>query len=101
MEKFSQNKIEQKNNFDLVLEKLKNKESVEMSSVEKMDFLNWIVQNKNFLLHGSPIKNLEELVPHEANCQDKEFGNQSAVFANQNPNITMFYAIKNKNFRGI
>jgi len=91
---------EQINEFELVLESLKNNESIDLSSEEKMNFLNWVVKEKDYLLHGSNIKSIEEFEPRLANCSSKEFGNQEAVFANEDPNITMFYALRNREFRG-
>lgn len=96
------NKIEQKTKeFDVILELLKNNEAIEFEQDQKINFLNYVVQNKGYLLHGSGVNSIQQIKPHSANCSSKEFGNQDAVFANKDPFITMFYALKNKDFEGV
>lgn len=87
--------------FASILHSLKNKKQIEMSPDQKLAFLKWCVSCERFLLHGSNINNIQEIEPRLANCNSKEFGNQDAVFANEDPNITMFYALKKKDFEGI
>lgn len=67
----------------------------------KQDFLKYLVENQNVLLHGTNWKGVDELVPMPANCQAKEFGNQNAVFGTKDSILPMFYAIRDKTkYRG-
>lgn len=61
----------------------------------KEKFLEFLVQNKNVVLHGSN-RESEELEPRQANCRSKKFGNLNAVYATEDNILPIFYAIKDK-----
>ncbi|MDP3697262.1 MAG: hypothetical protein Q8R55_04525 [Candidatus Taylorbacteria bacterium] len=62
----------------------------------KEDFLKFLVENKNVLLHGSPNRDLEVLEPRQANDTAKESGNKKAVYAVTDPVMAIFFAIQNR-----
>lgn len=68
----------------------------------KKEFLDWVINNKNILLHGSNNQYIYELKPQLANCESKKFGNQNGVYATEDTTLPMFYAIKDlENFHGV
>ena len=68
----------------------------------KEDFLKFLVENKNVLLHGSSSKNLDSLEPRQANDRVKKSGNKKAVYGVVDPVLPMFYAIQDrKKIQGI
>lgn len=69
----------------------------------KHNFLKYLVENGQVLLHGSPEKNIDILEPRQANCRSKKFGNLQAVYAVKDPILATFYAIrdvKGHHFKG-
>lgn len=62
----------------------------------KEDFLKFIVESKNVLLHGSSNANLEILEPRQANDRAKISGNKNAVFGVTDPVLPIFYAIQDR-----
>lgn len=62
----------------------------------KEDFLRHLVRSRNVLLHGSPILDLENLDPKQANDSEKKSGNQRAVYAVTNAVLPIFYAIQDR-----
>lgn len=61
----------------------------------KEEFLDFLVREKNCLLHGSA-RNLDVVEPRQANDAAKKSGNKKAVYAVTDPVLPIFYAIKNK-----
>ncbi|MEK7530439.1 MAG: hypothetical protein AAB573_01090 [Patescibacteria group bacterium] len=67
----------------------------------KIDFLQFLVEEKRLLLHGSNW-DVAVLEPRLANCKSKKFGNLNAVYAVEDPMLPIFYAVKDKNkFNGV
>ena len=62
----------------------------------KEEFLKFLVEHKNMLLHGSPSQDLEALEPRQANDGAKESGNKNAVYGISDPVIAIFFAIQNR-----
>src|SRR3989344_8015276 len=62
----------------------------------KEDFLKFLVEEKNFLLHGSPNKDLEILEPRQANDGEKTSGNKMAVYVVTDYVLPIFFAIQDK-----
>lgn len=70
------------------------------SDFPKHEFLEFLVENKNVVLHGTPL-DLGELEPRQANDKAKKFGNFSGVYATQDSIIPIFHAIRDKRkYRG-
>lgn len=70
-------------------------------SYPKVDFLRFLSKKKNLLIHGSNYDS-NELVPKQANCRSKKFGNLNAVYATEDGVLPTFYAIRDKQkFRGV
>ncbi len=71
------------------------------SELPKVDFLEFLVKEKQLLLHGSNW-DVSALEPRLANCASKKFGNLNAVYAVEDAVLPIFYAIKDKNsFSGV
>lgn len=106
-ENFSQNNeiIEKENKlkaFDDLFERtLVEAEMEKVPTIEyhlpypKEEFLDFLVREKNCLLHGSA-QNLDVVEPRQANDAAKKSGNKNAVYAVSDPVLPIFYAIKNK-----
>ena len=62
----------------------------------KEEFLKFIVENKNVLLHGSASQDLEVLEPRQANDSVKKSGNKNAVYGITDPVLPIFYAIQDR-----
>lgn len=62
----------------------------------KEEFLKFITENKNVLLHGSANQNLEVLEPRQANDAAKKSGNKNAVYGVTDPVLPIFYAIQDR-----
>ena len=62
----------------------------------KEDFLKFLAEEKNVLLHGSPEKDIEALEPRQANDTVKTSGNKKAVYGVIDPVLPIFYAIQDK-----
>lgn len=93
---FEQEKIKE---FDDLFEAALNSEDgfIEYTSMyPKEEFLKYLVDNKDVLLHGSNNTEINELEPRQANCASKEFGNQKGVYACEDEILPMFYSIKDK-----
>ncbi len=58
----------------------------------KWQFLCYVADNKNVVLHGSGDPNIEEFEPRQSNDVD-EFGNRSAVYAASDGIWPMYFAI--------
>lgn len=63
----------------------------------KEEFLDYLVRDKNVLLHGSNDSNIQELESRQANCRSKKFGNMKGVYAVNDSVIPIFYSIIDKN----
>ena len=61
----------------------------------KHEFLEYLVENKNVVLHGTPL-DLNELEPRQANDKAKKFGNLLGVYATQDSVVPIFHAIRDK-----
>lgn len=67
----------------------------------KHKLLQFLLEN-NYLLHGTSIEEVEMLEPRQANDASKKSGNQTAVYAVDDPILPLFYAIKDrKRLRGM
>src|SRR3989344_4477569 len=62
----------------------------------KEDFLKFLVEEKNVLLHGSPEKEIEIFEPRQANDTEKKSGNKVAVYGVIDPVLSIFYAIQDR-----
>lgn len=58
----------------------------------KDEFLKFLTENKNVLLHGSSNQDLEILEPRQANDGVKKSGNKKAVYGVTDPVLPIFYA---------
>src|SRR3989344_3476516 len=68
----------------------------------KKEFLDYVVENYNVVLHGSNRKDIIKLEPRQANCKSKKFGNMLGVYATEDDVLPMFYAIKDsEKFQGV
>lgn len=61
----------------------------------KHEFLEFLVKNKNVVLHGTPL-DVDRLEPRKANDTAKKFGNLLGVYATQDSVIPIFHAIRDK-----
>ena len=62
----------------------------------KEDFLRFLTEEKNVLLHGSSNRNIEILEPRQANDAIKISGNKKAIYGVTDPVLPIFYAIQDK-----
>ena len=62
----------------------------------KEEFLKFLTENKNVLLHGSAHQSLEVLEPRQANDAAKKSGNKNAVYGVTDPVFPIFYAIQDR-----
>ncbi len=106
MEKFEQAepKLEKQKAFeeawDLALKNPEKNVSL-LDGYSKSEFLDYVAQSKKMVLHGSNYR-VDTLIPKQANCRSKKFGNLEAVYATKDSVLPIFYAIKDKNlFRGV
>lgn len=99
------NQIEQENRskaFNDLFEQLLQAKGEQVPIVEynlpypKEEFLNFIVREKNVLLHGSSNKDMETLKPRQANDGAKVSGNKNAVYGVVDPVLPIFYAIQDR-----
>lgn len=95
-------KAEKLKSFDDLFEKtLSELESEAVPTIEynlpypKEEFLDFLVREKNCLLHGSAM-NFDVVEPRQANDAAKQAGNKNAVYAVTDPVLPIFYAIKDK-----
>ncbi len=65
-------------------------------SYPKEEFLKFLTENKNVLLHGSARPSLEVLEPRQANDAAKKSGNKNAVYGVTDPVLPIFYAIQDR-----
>lgn len=65
-------------------------------SYPKEEFLKFLTENKNVLLHGSARQSLEVLEPRQANDAAKKSGNKNAVYGVTDPVLPIFYAIQDR-----
>src|SRR3989344_3064922 len=108
MESFDQ-ELKRKQDFDELFDRtleLRKGDSVPVVEYNlpypKEDFLKYIGENKNVLLHGSSNKDLEKLEPRQANDGAKKFGNKKGVYAVKDPVLPIFHAIQDKEkLRGV
>lgn len=88
--------------FEQLFESISRGESETIQTIEynlpypKEEFLKFLVENKNVLLHGSPSKDLEVLEPKQANDTAKQSGNKKAVYTVNDPVMAIFFAIQNR-----
>lgn len=62
----------------------------------KEEFLKFLAENKNVLLHGSANQDLGVLKPRQANDGAKKSGNKNAVYGVVDPVLPIFYAIQDR-----
>ena len=62
----------------------------------KEDFLRFLTEEKNVLLHGSSNRNIEILEPRQANDTVKASGNKKAIYVVTDPVLPIFYAIQDR-----
>ncbi|MCI0551858.1 MAG: hypothetical protein L0287_12960 [Anaerolineae bacterium] len=62
----------------------------------KFEFLNYICDWRGFVLHGSPLHDLEVLQPIRKSGDDNEFGNRQQIFASPDAIWAMWFAILDK-----
>jgi len=107
MEHFDLHKIEKKESLEMGCEKLFNALHPDTflgfnKKFSKKEFLDWVIANKNIVLHGSNNQYISTFEPRLANCNSKEYGNQKGIYATEDTILPMFYAIKDKDrFDGI
>ena len=64
--------------------------------------MEYVAEHKDVVFHGSNWEGVGELVPMQANCLSKEFGNLNAVYATKDSIISMFHSIRDKSkFSGV
>jgi hypothetical protein len=59
-------------------------------------FLEHLAQTRGLMLHGSTLDNLEELRPVRLSRDSREFGDQDAIYATQDPLWVLFFAVLNR-----
>ena len=62
----------------------------------KIDFLNYLCDWRGFVLHGSPLQNLEELKPIRQSKDNNEFGNRQQIFGSPDAIWALWFAILDK-----
>lgn len=62
----------------------------------KSEFLNYICDWRGFVVHGSPLTNLETLEPVRKSRDSNEFGNRQQIFSSPDANWAMWFAILDK-----
>src|SRR5688572_29158807 len=62
----------------------------------KSDFLNYLCDWGGFVMHGSPMHDLDELKPIRRSGDDNEFGNRQQIFASPDAIWAMWFAILDK-----
>ena len=65
-------------------------------SYPKSEFLNYICDWRGFVVHGSPLPNLETLQPIRKSSDKNEFGNRQQIFASPDAMWAMWFAILDK-----
>ena len=88
--------------FEALFENILNKKGEDIPTIEyglsypKEEFLKFLVENKNVLLHGSSTRDMETLEPRQANDTAKVSGNKNAVYGVIDPVLPIFYAIQDR-----
>jgi hypothetical protein len=62
----------------------------------RSDFLNYLCDWRGFVMHGSPLHDLDELKPIRKSGDDNEFGNRQQIFASPDAMWAMWFAILDK-----
>lgn len=62
----------------------------------KIDFLNYICDWRGYVLHGSPLHDLDVLQPIRKSSDNNEFGNRQQIFCSPDANWAMWFAILEK-----
>lgn len=62
----------------------------------KADFLNYICDWRKFVVHGSPLDDLETLQPIRKSSDENEFGNRQQIFCSPDAMWAMWFAILDK-----
>ena len=62
----------------------------------KADFLHYLCDWRGFVLHGSPMHDLETLEPIRKSGDDNEFGNRQQIFCSPDAAWAMWFAILDK-----
>lgn len=62
----------------------------------KIDFLNYVCDQRGYVLHGSKLADLRELKPIRHTGDKTEFGNRQMLFASPDANWAMWFAILDK-----
>ena len=63
----------------------------------KADFLNYLCDWRRFVMHGSPLHDLDTLQPIRKSKDKTEFGNRQQIFASPDALWAMWFAILDKN----
>ncbi|GAB4572787.1 MAG: hypothetical protein Fur0017_25180 [Anaerolineales bacterium] len=66
----------------------------------KIDFLHYICDWRRFVVHGSPLQDLETLEPIRKSSDDNEFGNRQQIFCSPDAVWAMWFAILDKSKYG-
>ena len=88
--------------FEALFESILRNQGKDIPTIEyhfpypKEEFLKFLTENKNVLLHGSANQNLEVLEPRQANDAAKKSGNKNAVYGVTDPVLPIFYAIQDR-----
>lgn len=103
---FEQAPIQEQENkqkaFETLFEGISHNQGEDIPAIEynlpypKEEFLKFLTENKNVLLHGSANQNLEVLEPRQANDGSKKSGNKNAVYGVTDPVLPIFYAIQDR-----
>lgn len=62
----------------------------------KAEFLNYICDWRGYVLHGSPLHDLDVLQPIRKSSDKSEFGNRQQIFCSPDANWAMWFAILEK-----
>ena len=65
-------------------------------SYPRAEFLNYVCDWRGFVLHGSPLHNLETLQPIRKGRDNNEFGNRQQIFCSTDAMWAMWFAILDK-----
>jgi len=65
-------------------------------SFPKAEFLNYVCDWRGFVIHGSPVRDLEILQPIRIGHDDNDFGNRRQIFCSPDAMWAMWFAILDK-----
>jgi hypothetical protein len=82
--------------FDSTLQKSRNALIDYRLPYPRSEFLNYLCDWRGFVVHGSPLHDLEELHPIRKSGDNNEFGNRQQIFASPDAMWAMWFAILDK-----